>query len=124
VHGYTSQLLSALAFLHSSAAIHLDLRPEHCLLEADTVTLRLVDLGAAQAVRRGGQGMNMAGSDSAHAGAEFLPPEALGHGPVGPYSDMWAAGVLILLLPFLVIHLLLIPFLSSSSSSSSSPPPR
>jgi len=96
VHGYVTQLLSALAFLHAASVIHLDLRPEHCLLEADTSTLRLVDFGDAQIVKKGVEGMNM--STQSHPGPDFLPPEALSSGPVGPYSDMWAAGAIIFLL--------------------------
>jgi len=74
----------------------LDLRPEHCLLEADTSTLRLVDFGDAQIVKKGVEGMNM--STQSHPGPDFLPPEALSSGPVGPYSDMWAAGAILFLL--------------------------
>ena len=96
VHGYVTQLLSALAFLHAASIIHLDLRPEHCLLEADTSTLRLVDFGDAQIVKKGVEGMNM--STQSHPGPDFLPPEALSSGPVGPYSDMWAAGAILFLL--------------------------
>ena len=96
VHGYVTQLLSALAFLHAASVIHLDLRPEHCLLEADTSTLRLVDFGDAQIVKKGVEGMNM--STQSHPGPDFLPPEALSSGPVGPYSDMWAAGAILFLL--------------------------
>jgi len=94
---YVTQLLSALAYLHSKETIHLDLRPENILLEADTVTLRLVDLGEAQGVRKGREGMNMAGP-LLHNGPEFLAPEVLSLGPVGPYSDMWAVGVLLYVL--------------------------
>merc|ERR1712130_67333 len=44
----------------------------------------------------GVEGMNM--STQSHPGPDFLPPEALSCGPVGPYSDMWAAGAIIFLL--------------------------
>lgn len=37
-------------------------------------------------------------STQSHPGPDFLPPEALSSGPVGPYSDMWAAGAILFLL--------------------------
>jgi serine/threonine protein kinase len=36
------QLLSALAYLHSASILHLDIRPENLLLEADNSTLKLI----------------------------------------------------------------------------------
>lgn len=92
-----TQLLGALAHLHQSRIIHLDLKPENIILEADNQTLRLIDLGDAQSLRIGGFGMNMAGplSDS---GPEFLPPELISKGPVGTYTDMWSFGVILYVL--------------------------
>ena len=92
-----TQLLGALAHLHQSRIIHLDLKPENVILEADNQTLRLIDFGDAQSLRVGGFGMNMAGplSDS---GPEFLPPESISKGPVGNYTDMWSFGVILYVL--------------------------
>ncbi len=42
VCGYMVQLLSALAYLHSASILHLDIRPENLLLEADNSTLKLI----------------------------------------------------------------------------------
>jgi serine/threonine protein kinase len=36
------QLLSALSYLHSANIVHLDIRPENLLLEADNRTLKLI----------------------------------------------------------------------------------
>jgi serine/threonine protein kinase len=42
VCGYMVQLLSALSYLHSANIVHMDIRPENLLLEADNRTLKLI----------------------------------------------------------------------------------
>ena len=92
-----TQLLAALAHIHQSKVIHLDLKPENLILEADNQTLRLIDFGEAQTLQLAGVGGNMA-TASFEAGAEFLPPETISAGPVGPYTDMWSFGVILYIL--------------------------
>ena len=94
---YMSQLLGALAHIHHSKVIHLDLKPENLVLEADNKTLRLIDFGEAQTLQLAGVGGNMAAS-SLEAGPEFLPPETISKGPVGVYTDMWSFGVILYIL--------------------------
>ena len=91
---YMVQLLGALAHLHSSKVIHLDLKPENLILEADNQTLRLIDLGEAQTLQLAGVGGNMA-DHAPETGPELLPPETISRGPVGTYTDMWSVGVLL-----------------------------
>ena len=57
---YMSQLLGALAHIHHSKVIHLDLKPENLVLEADNRTLRLIDFGEAQTLQLAGVGGKMA----------------------------------------------------------------
>ena len=92
-----TQLLAALAHIHQSKVIHLDLKPENLILEADNQTLRLIDFGEAQTLQLAGVGGNMA-TASFEAGAEFLPPETISAGPVGHYTDMWSFGVILYIL--------------------------
>ena len=94
---YMTQLLAALAHIHQSKVIHLDLKPENLILEADNQTLRLIDFGEAQTLQLARVGGNMANT-SMEAGAEFLPPETISCGPVGPYTDMWSFGVILYIL--------------------------
>lgn len=94
---YMTQLLGALAHLHHSKIIHLDLRPENLLLEADNKTLRLIDFGEAQPLQTAGVGGNMA-AICPDSGPEFLPPETISRGPVGVYTDMWCFGVILYIL--------------------------
>ena len=95
---YMSQLLGALAHIHHSKVIHLDLKPENLVLEADNRTLRLIDFGEAQTLQLAGVGGNMAVSSLLEAGPEFLPPETISKGPVGDYTDMWSFGVILYIL--------------------------
>ena len=92
-----TQVLGALSHIHNSKIIHLDLKPENLILEADNTTLRLIDFGDGQNLQIAGIGGNMAISCS-ESGPEFLPPETISKGPVGTYTDMWSFGVILYVL--------------------------
>jgi len=93
---YMTQILGALAHIHTSKVIHLDLKPENLILEADNKTLRLVDFGDSRNLQLSGvvSHLNVPNKSC----PEFLPPETISKGPVGPYSDMWSFGVLLYIL--------------------------
>ena len=88
-----TQILGALAHIHTSKVIHLDLKPENLILEADNKTLRLVDFGDSRNLQLSGvvSHLNVPNESC----PEFLPPETISKGPVGSYSDMWSFGVLL-----------------------------
>lgn len=87
---YTGQLLSALHWLHCRDRAHLDVKPENILVDQETDTVKVIDLG--EAVR--------APIDEVvpPADLEFAAPESVLGRPTGPYTDMWAIGVFIYVL--------------------------
>lgn len=87
---YTSQLLSALNWLHSRNFAHLDVKPENILLDQETEVVKLVDLGEAV---RGPVDEVVPPAD-----LEFAAPELVLGRPTGNHTDMWAAGVFIYVL--------------------------
>nr|XP_012140243.1 PREDICTED: triple functional domain protein isoform X5 [Megachile rotundata] len=88
---YTGQLLSALRWLHARKRAHLDLKPENVLIDEETDTVKLIDLGEA---------VRAAPLDEVRppADLEFAAPESVLGKPTGSYTDMWAAGVFIYVL--------------------------
>lgn len=91
VSKYTSQLLSALQWLHSRKYAHLDLKPENVLIDRGTDVVKLIDLG--EAVRAAPLDQVAPPVD-----LEFAAPESVLGRPTGAYTDMWAAGVFLYVL--------------------------
>ncbi|XP_046409767.1 kalirin isoform X2 [Neodiprion fabricii] len=87
---YTSQLLSALDWLHTRHFAHLDVKPENVLVDQETEIVKLVDLGEAV---RGPVEEVVPPAD-----LEFAAPELVLGRPTGRHTDMWATGVFIYVL--------------------------
>lgn len=87
---YTSELLSALQWLHCRRISHLDIKPENVLVDHDTGIVKLVDLGEAV---RGPVNEVVPPAD-----LEFAAPELVLGRPTGSHTDIWAAGVFIYVL--------------------------
>ncbi|MBF8186206.1 protein kinase [Nonomuraea sp. K274] len=88
VAGIGLQLLSALEAVHAAGALHRDIKPGNVLLRRDGRVI-LCDFGIAA----------LSGSDSLTSTGvvvgsfEYIAPERLSDGPVGPPSDLFSLGV-------------------------------
>ncbi|GLV44485.1 Lkb1 kinase [Carabus blaptoides fortunei] len=90
-HGYFSQLIDGLEYLHSKGIVHKDIKPGNLLLTLDG-TLKISDLGVAEALDI------FAIDDTCYTGQgspAFQPPEiANGHEAFAGFKvDIWSSGV-------------------------------
>lgn len=90
-HGYFTQLVDGLEYLHSQGIIHKDIKPGNLLLTLDG-TLKISDLGVAEALDM------FAENDTCYTGQgspAFQPPEiANGHESFAGFKvDIWSSGV-------------------------------
>lgn len=87
-----SETLEGLRAAHAVQVVHRDLKPPNVLVDARDQGIRLVDFGVATVVDPLDQDAErpIAGTP------EFMPPEQLsGEGPVGPFTDLYAFGVML-----------------------------
>lgn len=92
IYKLMTDLLRALDHVHSMNVVHSDLKSDNVMFDVRTGNWILIDFGAARLV-----------SDSVsvgkHAGAVFTrPPEAGNNGPFGEPADIWALGLLFVML--------------------------
>lgn len=87
-----TETLEGLRAAHAVQVVHRDLKPPNVLVDARDQGIRLVDFGVATVV-------DPLASESERpiAGTpEFMAPEQLsGEGPVGPFTDLYAFGVML-----------------------------
>jgi renal tumor antigen len=86
----TYQLLSAVSFMHARGLFHRDIKPENCMVNKDTMVLKLVDFGST----RGASG---AGPYTEYVSTRwYRAPECiLTSGSYGPAVDEWAVGCML-----------------------------
>lgn len=87
VRNYTTQLISALKWLHHKSIAHLDVKPENIMVDVSfpTPLLKLVDFGDSVNTSK-----NVI---LPPACLEFASPELVLGQPVGTHTDCWALGV-------------------------------
>ncbi|VDN03461.1 unnamed protein product [Thelazia callipaeda] len=108
---YSAEIVSAIDVLHKCGIIHRDLKPENILLR-DNWHIMLSDFGSSKFIDPEKSKLNFKVSDEAgtkndiHEGhyrsrstfvgtAQYLSPEVLVDGVVGPSCDYWALGAII-----------------------------
>ncbi|MDY0914779.1 serine/threonine-protein kinase [Rathayibacter festucae] len=94
-----AQLADALAHLHARDVLHRDVKPENVLVRSRAVSAggslheaKLSDFGIARAV----DDARLTRSDVLVGTAAYLSPESLGSGTVGPASDVYSLGLVLL----------------------------
>ncbi|MFD7661634.1 serine/threonine-protein kinase, partial [Streptomyces sp. NPDC059788] len=87
-----AQLCAVLASVHAVPIIHRDLKPRNVMVKPDG-TLTVLDLGIAAALDTDTTRLTSTGSPIGSP-AYMAPEQAMG-GTVGPYTDLYALGVLL-----------------------------
>jgi hypothetical protein len=86
------ETLEGLRAAHAVQVVHRDLKPPNVLVDARDQHIRLVDFGVAAVV----EPLDHDGERPIAGTPEFMPPEQLaGEGPVGPFTDLYAFGVML-----------------------------
>ncbi|MEV1004347.1 protein kinase [Nonomuraea sp. NPDC050202] len=88
VAGIGLQLLSALEAVHAAGALHRDVKPANVLLRRDGRVV-LCDFGIAALTGAD----SLTETDAVVGSFEYVAPERLNGGPVGPPSDLFSLGV-------------------------------
>jgi hypothetical protein len=86
------ETLEGLRAAHAVQVVHRDLKPPNVLVDSRDQGIRLVDFGVATIVDPIAEDAerHIAGTP------EFMPPEQIsGEGPVGPFTDLYAFGVML-----------------------------
>jgi hypothetical protein len=87
-----TETLEGLRAAHAVQVVHRDLKPPNVLVDARDQHIRLVDFGVAAVV----DPLDRDGERPIAGTPEFMPPEQLaGEGPVGPFTDLYAFGVML-----------------------------
>ncbi|GAB3797033.1 hypothetical protein GCM10028798_07660 [Humibacter antri] len=86
------ELAAALAHLHGRGIVHRDLKPENILIEDAGGSVKLVDFGIAR--MGGSERITVAGI--VLGTAAYLSPEQVSGGDVGPPSDIYSLGLVVL----------------------------
>ncbi|MBI4604174.1 MAG: serine/threonine-protein kinase PknK [Planctomycetes bacterium] len=84
-----AQMTEAVAFLHESEVLYLDLKPANVILrpEGASVGPVLIDFGLCR------QGLPAARDERVRGSLPYMAPEHLGPGTLGPWTDAFALGV-------------------------------
>ncbi|MCB1630110.1 MAG: serine/threonine protein kinase, partial [Xanthomonadales bacterium] len=95
--GMIGQVAEGLHHLHGRGLVHRDLKPGNVLIEARPgggARVRIVDLGNAIARDADAAGRATA-AGQIFGTPEYVAPEQLRHGPIGPHTDLFALGLVL-----------------------------
>ncbi|HWD61076.1 MAG TPA: serine/threonine-protein kinase [Humibacter sp.] len=87
-----AELGEALDYLHARGIVHRDIKPENILIEDASGSIMLVDFGIAQL--SGNEQLTTAGM--VLGTAAYLSPEQVSGGRVGPATDVYSLGLVVL----------------------------
>lgn len=87
-----AQLCAVLTAVHAVPVVHRDLKPRNVMIRPDG-TLVVLDLGIASAL--GTDTTQLTRTDSPVGSPAYMAPEQAMGGTVGPYTDLYALGVLL-----------------------------
>lgn len=87
----TAQVLRALAVAHAHGIIHRDVKPQNILVRESDGIVKLTDFGIARAR----DGLDLTTSGATLGTAHYMAPEQARGGPIGPQTDLYAAGVVL-----------------------------
>ncbi|OHT11908.1 AGC family protein kinase [Tritrichomonas foetus] len=89
---YAVEIASALGHLHSCDIVHCDLKPDNLLISEDG-HIKLGDFGLSKIAFEGGYKSSC--NEKAEGTPEYLAPEVLTRGEVGPAADWWSFGAIL-----------------------------
>ncbi len=81
------QLLEAMAYAHGQGILHRDLSPANVLVDEHDRP-RILDFGVSIVIAAAAATNGIVGT------VNYLPPESIANGTVGPYSDVYSLGVI------------------------------
>lgn len=85
---FVSQMLDVLDYLHNNQVLHLDLKPSNIIITRTGHNVKLVDLGFAYS--------DCYQTIAAGMTRKYAAPEQLNGGEVGPWTDIYAFGIVLL----------------------------
>ncbi len=88
VERFVSQMLDVLDYLHNNQVLHLDLKPSNIIITRTGHNVKLVDLGFAYS--------DCYQDIAAGMTRKYAAPEQLNGGEVGPWTDIYAFGIVLL----------------------------
>lgn len=88
VERFVSQMLDVLDYLHNNQVLHLDLKPSNIIITRMGHNVKLVDLGFAYS--------DCYQDIAAGMTRKYAAPEQLNGGEVGPWTDIYAFGIVLL----------------------------